>query len=205
MAFFILLVSENLNLMESKDFIYKNGHFYDKITEKRVGIVDGAKICIIAPSESFTSFLPAGRYPLKILSRGDKEFEIRNQPDLAKWRKIYDKGHSLYFSITRSVGEITIVHEFKVELMEDLYLYVKKGWKQQDGKLYDCACIVRENISRSIDFFEEVNAGSLNEAYKYTFVHYFGNDGNPACNAIDRFYDSPGKEENKLRRLRDCF
>ncbi len=189
--------------MESKNLIYKNGHFYDSISKKRVGLMDGAEISIVALPKYFTSVPPVGTYPLKVLNQGQKEFKIRNEPGLAKHKKIYDKGDFLYFSIPRTDGKKTIFHEFKVELLEDLYLYLKKNWKQQEEKLYDCACIVKENISRTIDYFEEINAESLNEAYKYTFVHCFGNDGNPACNAIDRFYDAHGKEELTIRRFRD--
>ena len=108
----------------------------------------------------------------------------------------------MYFSIPRFVGPKNVTHEFKVELLEDLYLHLKSNWKLQEEKLYDCACVVRENISKTLDFFEEVYAESLNEVYKYTYVHYFGNEGNPACNAIDRFYDEPGKGELIISRLR---
>jgi hypothetical protein len=189
--------------MESKNLIFKNGHFYDSRTKERIGLADGADICIVALSGCFTSVSPVGTYPLKILNQRQKELEIYNESDLARCKKIYDMGAFLYFSISRSTNKKTVTHEFKVELLEDLYLYLKKTWKQQEEKLYDCACVVRENISRTIDFFEEINAGSLNEAFKYTFVHYFGNDGNPACNALERFFDKPNDENSKISRFRE--
>lgn len=75
-------------------------------------------------------------------------------------------------------------HEFEVELLEDLYMFIKDDWKIQEGKLYSCACIVRKTMTNSIAFFEKVYAQSLNEVYKNTYVHYFGNEGNPGlqCN-----------------------
>lgn len=187
--------------MESKELIYKNGHFYEA-NGKRVGLKDGVKITISAQENPFISFSPVGAYPLKVLNSAQKEFEIRNEAKLTKQRKIYERGSFLYFSIPRVVGEKIITHEFKVELKEELYLHLKSNWKLQEERLYNCACVVTKNISGTIDFFEEVYAESLNEAYKYTFVHYFGNEGNPACNAIDRFYDTPGKEELTISRFR---
>ena len=46
--------------------------------------------------------------------------------------------------------------------------------------------------------FEEVRGRSLNEVYKNTFVHYFGNNGSSSCNAIDRFYENKGQEKESL-------
>lgn len=186
--------------MESRNLIYKYGHFYDSVSKKRMTLVDGAEICIVALPGSFTDGPHVGPFPLKVLNQTEKEFEIRNEPDLVKHNRIYKKGSFLYFYISRSHGKENVTHEFKVELMEDLYLFLKKGWKQE--KLYDCSCIVRENISGTIDFFEEIHAESLNEAYKNTFVHFFGNEGNPACNALDRFYDAPGSYDLKVGRHR---
>ena len=189
--------------MESKELIYKNGHFYDQKTKKRVRISDGANINITALPEYFMPFTPVGVHPLEVLSSEEKQNKILNELNLSKHEKIFNKGSFLYFAIHRQTDKKRIVtHEFKVELLEDLYLFLKKDWKLQEERLYECACVVRENTTGTIDFFEEINAESLNEIYKYTFVHYFGNDGNPACNAIDRFYDQPGNEESTLRRFR---
>ena len=50
--------------------------------------------------------------------------------------------------------------------------------------------------------FEEIFCKSLNQIYKNTFVHYFGNEGNPSCNAIDRFYEDAAKGEKVINRYR---
>ena len=70
------------------------------------------------------------------------------------------------------------------------------------GKLYSCACVVKTNISGKINYFEEVHATSLNHLYKSTYVHYFGNFGNPACNALDRFYEDHKNENSNLMEHR---
>jgi hypothetical protein len=189
--------------MESKRLIYKNGHFYDQESKKRIKLADGANIVVTTLSEYFMRFTPVGTYPLQVLNSEEKKNKVVNEFNLSKYQKIFDKDSFLYFSIHRYTDKKRIaIHEFQVELLEDLYLFLKKDWKLQEERLYDCACVVRKNTTGSIDFFEEVNAESLNEVYKYTFVHYFGNEGNPACNAIDRFYDQPGNEISTLRRFR---
>jgi hypothetical protein len=91
-----------------------------------------------------------------------------------------------------------------VELLEDLYLFIskKKDDENNEGKLYSCACVVRENTNNKIKFFEEIHATSLNELYKSTYVHYFGNFGNPACNALDRFYEKENDSDSNLMTYR---
>ena len=189
--------------METKDLIYKNGHFYDLTTKKRVLLADGANISMTTNPAHFLPFAPIGGHPTKLLGQMEKEKTLLEEFNPSKHKKIGNKGSFLYFSINRIAKDHRVInHEFKVELLEDLYLYLKPEWKTQEEKLYGCACVVIENTTKTIDFFEPVYAASLNEVYKYTFVHYFGNDGNPACNAIDRFYDEVGNEESTLRRFR---
>ncbi|MDP4150116.1 MAG: hypothetical protein Q8927_18845 [Bacteroidota bacterium] len=190
--------------MESLDLIYKNGHFYDLQSKKRVMIADGAKINLSAPAACFRPFAPVGKHPLKVLTSEEKDKSIRNEQELSTYRKIFDRGKFLYFAIHRYDDKKKVaIHEFKVELLEELYLLLKKNWGRQEERLYDCACVVRENTTGTIDYFEEIHAESLNEIYKCTFVHYFGNAGNPACNAIDRFYDLAGIEESTIGRFRN--
>lgn len=188
--------------MQSKNLIYKNGHFYDASSGKRTGIKDSAKVCVVALEKDFISCDPAGIWPLKISDNKVLEMKIKSDKEISNFKKIFQKGDLLYFTIPRKVKDIETKHEFEVELLEDLYLFMKNSWKLQEGKLYDCACVVKKNICNTIEYFEEVHAQSLNEVYKNTYVHYFGNEGNPACNAIDRFYEKQGKEGLKLRRYR---
>jgi hypothetical protein len=177
--------------MQIKDLIYKYGHFYDKNTGERLGLKDGAAIRIEASKNDFFPVSAVGKWPKEIFNPERKESIVKSEPNLANCKKIYNQGTFLYFSISRRKNKkISITHEFQVELLEDLYVYLKSDRKQD--RLYDCACTVIANISNTIDFFEPIRAKSLNEAYKNTFVHYFENKGNPACNALDRFYEKPG-------------
>jgi hypothetical protein len=184
--------------MESKNLIYTNGHFYEKQSGFRLELREGAEICVVTTHGDFIKADPAGTWPLDVMNSEEKELELKNDTEIA-YKKILNKGSFLYFYISRTNPE-KIKHEFKVELLEDLYMYRKNDAKE--GDLYECWCVVKENISNSLSYFENIYARSLNELYKNTFVHFFNNKGNPACNAIDRFYENPNSEDSSLRKYR---
>lgn len=186
--------------IQSKHLKFINGHFYDSINGKRVEIKDNAKICIVASGTDFVTPPPVGRWPVEPKTSEILENELRNESEIEKYKKIKDAGNRLFFQVNRKDNSHVVHHEFEVELLEDLYLFKKKGW--DEAELYDCVCVVRKNISGTIEMFEEVYGKSLNEVFKNNFVHYFGNKGNPACNAIDRFYEKAGQDELKLKRHR---
>lgn len=190
--------------MESKNLVFKNGHFYDRATRKRVVLRNGAEICVVANAGDFVMPAPVGNpVQLPLVSKRKLDFVLVESD---KYQKIYEAGSLLYFTIQRQVNGLKILHKFEVKLLEDLYFYFKDNWKIKEYRLFDCACVVIQNVSDTIDFFEEVHAGSLNEVYKDTFVHFFGNDGNPACNALDKFYDKEEcKDEDVIGRKRKEF
>lgn len=182
--------------MHSKNLIYKNGHFYEN--GKRIEIKDNATVCIVANEDDFILIPEDLFFKPTIKTKAQLKNEIEKDSEISDNKLIFDRGKRLFFYISKN----DIKHEFEVELLEDLYFFKKKNAKNDDFRLYDCACVVKRNISHTIEFFEEVNAKSLNEAYKKTYVHYFGNKGNPACNAIDRFYEKAGNESLNLRKYR---
>jgi hypothetical protein len=188
--------------MLSKNLIYKNGHFYDSLNHKRIGIRDGAEVCIVALTDDFVEAPLAGKIITEFKSSKELENELGFDGEITSYHKVFDKGKFLYFSIKKKFDDISINHEFQVELLEDLYFFYKRVWKKNEENLYDCACVVRKNISDTIPFFEEIYGKSLNQLFKNTFVHYFNNEGNPACNAIDRFYEKAGDEDSNLSRYR---
>ncbi len=188
--------------MEARELIYKHGHFYDAQSKKRVELAEGSGVSINIENRLSDS-VPAGTWPLKVVNGIEKEESIKKEIGIKSYHKILSSGSSLFFSISRGGGKKKIIYEFRVELLEDLYFYLKVFWKKKDERLYNCACVVRENTTKNIDFFEEVNAISLNEIYKNTFVHYFENKGNPACNAIERFYEEIGNDDSTIERYRN--
>lgn len=185
--------------MESKNLIYINGHFYEKQSGLRLELEEGAEICVIATDNGFIKANPAGTWPLEVINSEEKEFELKSDAEIVSYKKIFDKGSFLYFYISRTKpGKVK--HGFKVELLEDLYMYRTKN--AEEGDLYRCACVVKENFSKSLNYFENIYARSLNELYKNTFVHIFNNIGNPACNAIDKFYENPQDKSSSLRKYK---
>lgn len=175
--------------MITKILTFKNGHFYDMTTKERLEIKEGIEFSITcAENDDFYKARPAGTFPLE--SHIDVLEQIQNDSSITKYKKIFSAGKTLYFAITRMEDDLfPIVHEFEVDLKQDLYFYYNKSWKLKEYRLYDCHCQLVGNPSNTIDFFEYVYGKSLNELYKNTFVHYFGNKGNPASNALDRFYE----------------
>ncbi len=189
--------------MITKILTYKNGHFYDKTTGERLEIRDGIDFSITcALDNDFYAAPPAGNYKVEALSSAELLEQIKSDTEISSYSKRYNKNDKLYFSIKRLYKGGIVSHEFEAELLEDLYFFHKKHWKKDDFRLYDCACKLVANTSKTIEFFEPVYAKSLNELYKSTFVHYFGNKGNPACNALDRFYDKQGEPEKTIGRIR---
>lgn len=189
--------------MITKILIYKNGHFYDTVTKERLEIKEGAEFSITCSgNDDFFAASPAGNYMVVGLNGAELLKQLKSDINISSYSKRYDKAEKLYFSITRIIQKEVIIHEFEAELLEDLYFFHKKSWKNDDYRLYDCACKLNANTSKTIDFFEPVYAKSLNELYKNTFVHYFGNKGNPACNALDRFYEKEGQPEKTIGKLR---
>jgi uncharacterized pyridoxamine 5'-phosphate oxidase family protein len=182
--------------MISKTLKYTNGHFYDRETGKRIALRDDIEVNIASDDTNFVSAKPAGNKPNYILNAEEKLNEVASDPKVRLFKKVFDAGKVLYFCILKKDAW------FKVELLEDLYLFLNKKTKKKEGNLYSCACVVRENINNKISFFEEVHATSLNELYKSTYVHYFGNFGNPACNALDRFFEDSKNDKSNLKGYR---
>jgi uncharacterized pyridoxamine 5'-phosphate oxidase family protein len=182
--------------MISKNLKYINGHFYDKDTGKRIALKDNIEVSIASDDKNFVPTKPAGNKPEYILNPDEKLIEVSSDPKVKQSKKVFDAGKILYFCIPKKNAW------FKAELLEDLYLFLSKKTKKKEGKLYSCACVVRANINDKISFFEEIHATSLNELYKSTYVHYFGNFGNPACNALDRFFEDSKDDKSNLMGYR---
>ncbi|GAB3026610.1 hypothetical protein [Spirosoma pulveris] len=186
--------------MISKNVVYRNGHFYEKSTGERFSIKTGSEIVVVADSSAFGDCTPAGNFDLKPRSEEEIITKMVSDDIAIMFQKLLPRGSKLYFYIS-SMGEHPRKLRFEVELLEDLFACLKPCWKQQEGRLVDCFCKTSRELDNQIDFFEEVFGKSLNEVYKNTFVHFLGNNGNPACNALDRFYYGLYDESNTVRGL----
>ena len=176
--------------MKNLNTKYKYGHLWDITTGKRIILKDNSEILIAGDNLCFESE-DVNNKPNKILSQEEQIQKVKSIDDLAKYQKILDRGTILLVDIKVTIKKTKkerIECVFKVELQEDLYIYSKTKWKNPAPNLFDCACKVVNEKTKSLEFFEIINAGSLNSAYEKTFTHYFANHGSPTCNAFDRFY-----------------
>jgi len=186
--------------MISKNIVYKNGHFYEKSTGKRFSIINGSEIVIVADNSVFGDCEPAGNS--HIIPRSEEEIisQITENETDVRFQKLLPKGTKIYFYISSTIENHRKLR-FEVELLEDLFASLKSSWKKQEGRLSDCFCKTICELDGQIENFEEVYGKSLNEVYKNTFVHFLGNNGNPACNALDRFYYGNYDEIKIVRNL----
>jgi hypothetical protein len=199
-------------MMISKAVIYKNGHFYDKQTHERFELVEGAELAITTHSRFVAETRSVGGDNIEIFKSEEvlaKKFELeKTREKISDYQRLLPQGSILFvwMSINPNINKNNEKTDkqngkylFKVILEEDLYAYIKSNWKE--GRLCDCACTVIEEPTQKLSYFEMVDGKSLNEVYKNTFVHFFGNNGNPACNAIDRFLIDENNEDSKIRSL----
>jgi hypothetical protein len=81
--------------MELKSLIYKNDHFYDWESKKRVRLAKEANIIITALPEYFVPFAPVGTYPPKILNTEEKREKTLAELTLSKQKKYSIKARCL--------------------------------------------------------------------------------------------------------------
>lgn len=171
--------------MDSINLIFKNGHFYNKDTKQRILFREGEEYHVVASSDDgFEKASSAGRSNIKITTQEGLLRELaQKEKKKIPFKKLLDKNTCLYFSVDFSEE----IYEFKARLETDLYLYKSASNSKKDYILHDCYCKTIESTTRNIQFFEEIEGKSLNDLYKCTYVHYFGNKGNPAENALIAF------------------
>ncbi len=185
--------------MHSKNIIFQHGHIYDADTKKRILAKEGISYVLLLQSASNVEEVQFQ----KITGRLTKDIieEIEGLEGLTHYKEIAPKGSKLYFHLSEKDENKTKTEEngnkqmknswFTITLLEDLFLYSRKHWSKklvEDGKLFDCACVVNERENDEILFFEPIYANSIASVYKKTHIHYFGNEGSPSQNTFDSIY-----------------
>lgn len=185
--------------MHSKNIIFQHGHIYDAETKKRILVKEGIPYVILLQSinnvEESTFQKIEGKNTTDIVK------EIEKLEGLTHYKKIASKDSTLYFHLSEKDENKTGTEKnignddkqvkkssFTITLLEDLFLYSRKHWSKkliEDGKLFDCACVVNESKDNELLFFEPIYANSIASVYKKTHVHYFGNEGSPSQNTFD--------------------
>lgn len=183
--------------MNSIDAIYKFGNLYDRKTRKRILIKDGREISIVLNDGDLSPDDPNIKQQPVLLNSMQKRQEIFNHLGNTKKWKLFDSGKLLYFQITAGIKRdygIEPVHcKFQVRLLEDLYIYNKRN-EVKYARFYDCHCHVEKCLTE-FDYFEDLNATSLNDAYTKTYELYFAMFGKSTCNAFDRFFENTALQE----------
>lgn len=172
--------------MKSHNIIYKNNKFYDTITGRRVFPKDGELFLIAGDNNSFGNHDPlnVAHKSEDVLNSEKKLNEVKNIKHLKTYKLALEEGSDIFFEIsinkTKS-DEEQRNYRFRIRILEDLYLYNCTSWEEKKEAMFHyCRCIVIEPTDRNVDFFEQVYATSLNEAYSNTFQFYFPNQGTPS-------------------------
>jgi hypothetical protein len=198
--FHITIINKQKDMMQLQ---YRNGSFYHPQTGARVAIADGTEVMVKIPDGvDLLPAPPAGTWPLLLLEPEQQLEVLQASKAHPRFKKILNRGSEVYFTIARKEGNAkTSRYTFEVKLLEDLYFYGKENSPAPE-RIYPCACAVINNVNSNLPFFEEVYAQSLNELYKNTYVHFFGNSGHATCNVFDRFYTDPADEQTTIHKLR---
>jgi hypothetical protein len=185
----------------------QHGHMYNSDTRERIILAEGVNYFLITDKEEnieIDNFAP----PKRLKSKQEIFDALVAEPKVTHVKKLFDKGKELYFFIElQNQKGVLKQSRFKIQLLEDLFLYSRNDWKQKElislGKLAECECVVHESEFDSLPFFENIFAKSISSACKRTHIHYFGNDGSPSKNAFDSIYISTNKsKQNLIEKLR---
>ncbi len=179
--------------MKNLNIKYKHGHLYDITTGQRIHLEDGAIFALQGDSSNFMEQDPLNNAVPDSRIRNYEEIKsaVLNQKKLKSYAKILDAGTKLQFTIgitkTKTKEEARRYH-FVCELLEDLYLYKKNGWKNNTpAALFECHCVVSENPSDNVEFFEKVYGVSLSNLFEKTCMLFFSNQRSSAGSAFNEF------------------
>lgn len=177
--------------------ICKNGTFYQKEDNKPITFIEGAEYIIFSAEEGKINERKKER-ETTIHNEDGKKIQVKTTCGIDSFRRIVKEDTLLYFIISNRGYD----YKFEIKILEDLYLHHKAGWKSLKEKLFPCECELIGVVQGSKEKAEPISARSLNELYKKTYVYFFQNDGNPACNAITRFFTEKNNMVSTLNHLR---
>lgn len=195
--------------MKAIDVIYKFGHLYNRETQERILIEDGAQVSIVINTENILKEDPSIAQKEKPLNSESKVLELANKfGSTTPYWLLKKSGDSLFFKISGFVpkrhGNESFLLEFRMELLEDLYIYNKKRDRPEMAQLFPCKCVISDCLTNNFEFFEPVYGDSLNKARTKLHELYFSRVVNPASNAFREFFIERNYHEknNKLEALR---
>lgn len=170
-------------MFETRNAIFRQGHFYDSLHHERIELHEGTQVCLVVQAGGFRELRPIGLQPEHYRSAAEMLTVVRQLPHLRQEWLLAPAGTVLFFGLQNKK------HVFAAQLREDLYLYNCSHWKDDtDLALFDCACELVGNPNGSLSVFEPVLGTSLNDLYNKTYVHFLQHKGNASRNAVTVFY-----------------
>lgn len=174
---------------------YRNGHFIDTETKKRIIPIPGAFYTITGKDEAFASEdeklgLAESKSPDE-----KREWVLKSYGE-GNVVKLLPAGKKLYFRVGNSKvvkGDLGKDYRFSCLLLEDLYLYKLKDKLAKDPnnwRLVDCNCQLEDCITSNLTLSEKLPASSLNKLFSQTIMFYFSMQRSGSTNVFATFYQN---------------
>jgi len=177
---------------------YWKGHIYNK-TGNRLIIKDNALITIKINTNNF-DFAESGKFKGSVRSSDEMLITIQKKGYI-KFSKLLNKGKNVFFFIIDKQKRIK--HNFKVELIEDLYIYQIKNKNKTEIRFFNCKCMVTEQLDKynQLLFFEKIIGNSLSDLYKNTSIQYFGSSRHSVTLIKDSVFTEENDEKSQISKL----
>ncbi len=130
-----------------------------------------------------------------------KENSMLKKYGIAGCTKILNAGEKLYFrvgKIQKTEGDKNLEFVFQCILLEDLYLYLKKGNDGNDHlgwRLAKCNCQIESCVLGGVEVYNKVESDSLNSQFTKTVMHYFSEQHCGSTRAFTTFFRHEKEEE----------
>jgi hypothetical protein len=178
--------------MKSFSTIYRNGHFYDEKTEKRIIPINGKHYVIASDDDAFQQedeLMPDNNPVLN-----EQKLKFLKQKYDANIIKLLHKESLLYFRLglgTPGKSQKSLQYVFECKTNDDLYIYLPPGAAKTDPKnwrLLDCSCQLTKSILGGLTLTEKVTAKSLNQLFQHTVMFYFSMQRSGSCNPFSTYF-----------------
>lgn len=196
----ILQLRQSINLSEFHNIMsikhhnvhYFNGHFYDKLTGKRIIPRPDSEFFIVAQPADFLEYDLFNTPPERVRNQKEMHDEIIAESHLEKYTLLLERDTKLFFRLgisrtdRKNEGNY---YAFEIRLLEDLYLYRRKDWKPETKPAcYSCCCVLDRELTGQLPFrSEQVFGQSLNDIFEKVVHLYYAGKRSSAINVFNEF------------------
>lgn len=181
--------------MKSFNTTFRNGHFYDEATNKRIIPINGKQYLIAADHDAFCQHDEL--MPDKKPYLDDQKMISIKEKYKGNIIKLLNKNSALYFRLGLggpAINEQSLQYVFECVINDDLYIYLPRGAEKTNPiswRLLDCSCHLTKSIIGGLALSEEVTAKSLNQLFQHTVMFYFSMQRSGSCNPFKTFFILP--------------